>query len=152
MILKNHGWTFLDFLSIEEKELHRFHPIAGSFAVIICEGKILLCYNSWREQWEIPAGKREQNETAAECALRELYEETGQIPAKLTFQGLMKVKKADGTLKYNPIFIGSLKELQTFKENEETSEIMLWDREEGIGVIDEVDYRLLQTLENQFTR
>lgn len=92
-IQKDNGWKLFDFLPIREEHLERFHPIAGSFAVIKCEGKFLLCYNTWREQWELPAGKREIDETAANCALRELYEETGQIPEKLNFQGLMKVKK-----------------------------------------------------------
>ena len=146
IIPKNNGWEFLGFLPIKEEELDRFYPIAGSFAVIKCEGKYLLCYNTWREQWELPAGKREIDETAAECARRELYEETGQTPEELNFQGIMKVKNEDGTLKYNPVFTGVMQELQPFKKNDETSEIFLWDMEEGIGVIDEVDYWLLKSV------
>jgi 8-oxo-dGTP diphosphatase len=141
-----HGWKFLEFISLSEDELDRYAPIAGSFAVIKCKGKFLLCYNDWRSQWEIPAGKRETGETAADCALRELYEETGQTPAQLSFKGLMKLKNEDDSLKFNPVFTGELEELQPFRVNEETSAIMLWDMEQGIGSIDEADFMLLKFL------
>ncbi|MBM7691428.1 8-oxo-dGTP diphosphatase [Peribacillus deserti] len=74
--LKNDGLQFLDFLHIQEAEISKYRPLAGSFAVINSKGKFLLCYNIWRKQWELPAGRREGNETPRECAMRELYEET----------------------------------------------------------------------------
>jgi hypothetical protein len=39
-------------------ELNSYQPLIGSFAVIKCKGKTLLCYNNWRNQWEIPVGQR----------------------------------------------------------------------------------------------
>jgi 8-oxo-dGTP diphosphatase len=146
IIENNHGWMFLDFIKLNEDELDSYSSIAGSYAVIKREEKFLLCYNVWRKQWEVPAGKREKGETAEECAYRELNEETGQTPAKLDFEGLMKVKKVDGSIKYNPVFTGILDELQPFRKNEETSAIILWDLEQGIGSVDEVDYELLKIL------
>jgi len=62
--------------------------LAGSYAVIKCDDKYLLCYNTLRKQWELPAGQREKNETPKECAIRELFEETGQCVSKIDFKGL----------------------------------------------------------------
>ncbi|MGM0847036.1 MAG: NUDIX domain-containing protein [Bacillota bacterium] len=85
------------------------------------DSQYLLCCNEWRNQWELPAGKRENGATISDCAFRELFEETGQKPDTLNFQGLMKVRREDGSVKYNPVYIGEMNRLQPFRKNEETS-------------------------------
>ena len=85
---QNNGRTFVDFMKIEEQAIYTHQPLGGSFAVIEHDSHFLLCYNIWRCQWEIPAGKREENETPKECAARELFEETGQRVDELQFVGL----------------------------------------------------------------
>ena len=94
-ITQNNGFEFLVFLKINEEDLKKHSPIAGSFAVIKCEGKVLMVYNKWRKQWELPAGQRDGEETPKECAKRELYEETGQEVTDLEFWGLIKLKNVD---------------------------------------------------------
>ncbi|MEK4628613.1 MAG: NUDIX hydrolase [Solibacillus sp.] len=137
----------LAFLRMKEHETKLYQPIAGSFAVVKCSGKYLLCYNTWRKQWEIPAGQRDGNETAKECAIRELYEETGQVVNDMNFVGLMKVKNnLNGCVKYNPIYFTEIVQLQSFLENDETSAIKLWDLTKNIRDIDEVDRHLLERL------
>lgn len=146
-ITKNNGYEFVDLLLCKEEEMDSFQPIAGSFAVLNCSGKYLMCYNTWRKQWELPAGKREAGESAKECASRELFEETGQNVDKLTFLGLLKVKKlVNGTFKYNPVYFGSLDKLEPFLPNNETSDIYLWNLLEEIGLVDEVDMLLLKSI------
>ncbi|WP_267930466.1 NUDIX domain-containing protein [Cytobacillus spongiae] len=130
-------------MPIPEEEIWDHNPIAGSFSVIMVGEKVLMCYNVFRQQWELPAGKREGNETTRECALRELFEETGQHLQYLHFKGLMKVKKASGAVQYNPVYTASLKELQPFIPNPETNEIILWDQKMDIGTMDAVDVKLL---------
>ena len=56
-------YEFVDFLPINEEALCEYKQLAGSYAVIRIDGKYLICYNKWRNQWELPAGGREQNET-----------------------------------------------------------------------------------------
>lgn len=92
LLTQNNGYQFLDFVFVKEEEMDQYQPLAGSFAIIICEQKYLICYNIWRKQWELPAGKREEGETAKECAIRELFEETGQNVADLEFIGLLKME------------------------------------------------------------
>ncbi|NLP51647.1 NUDIX hydrolase [Bacillus sp. RO1] len=130
---------------MSEEEIFDYMPLAGSFAVIKCEGKYLMCYNIWREQWELPAGRREGDETPKECAIRELFEETGQQVRDLEFKGLLKSQKViSGEICYNPVYSTDLEKLQSFIENEETSEIRLWDLKEEIGYINESDIRVLE--------
>jgi 8-oxo-dGTP diphosphatase len=119
--------------------------LAGSFVIAKNGDRYLLCFNKNRDQWELPAGKREEGETPRECAIRELYEETTQIIEQLEFKGLMKLKNTlKGEIKYNPVYYGALNKLQPFIENEETSKIILWDQNEDIGYIDEIDKKLLE--------
>lgn len=141
---RNNGFEFLDFIVTTENEIKNYTPVAGSFAVITCDHRVLMVYNIWRQQWELPAGRREGNETEKECAIRELYEETGQHVTDLEFKGLLKLKNSsDGSVKYNPIFTGSVEKLRPFLKNDETSEMKLWDRSGELGVIDEMDLKIL---------
>lgn len=144
-ITKNNGHKFLDFIGAKEKDINNYQSLAGSFAVLKCEGKYLICYNIWRKQWELPAGRREGDETPKECAIRELYEETGQLVTNLDFKGLLKVKNTlNGNIKFNPVYFTTVESLQPFKENEETSGIKLWDLREDIGYFDSVDIKILE--------
>lgn len=141
---KKKSYKFLDFIFTREKELNNYKPLGGSFAVLKCEGKYLLCYNIFRKQWEIPAGRRNVDETPKECAIRELYEETGQKVADLEFKGLLMLKnKLNGNIKFNPVYFTTVEKLQPFKNNEETSDIKLWKLNEEIGTIDSVDIKIL---------
>jgi 8-oxo-dGTP diphosphatase len=142
-ITKNNGFEFVDFIVVSEEEIYKFKPVVGSYAVINCSGKYLICYNSSRKQWEIPAGKREENETPKDCAIRELFEETGQVVSDFEFLGLLKVKNiTNDKVKYNPIYFSTIEALQQFRKNNETTKIKLWDLKETVGYIDEVDIKI----------
>ena len=52
---------------------------AGCRAVIIKDGRILLSYETVTDQWMLPGGGLEENETEEQCVIRELSEETGYI-------------------------------------------------------------------------
>ncbi|MBD7984294.1 NUDIX hydrolase [Sporosarcina sp. Sa2YVA2] len=149
MSTKNNGYAFLDFIEVNEMEIDKFQPLGGSFAVITSNGKYLLCYNTLRDQWELPAGHREVDETPKECALRELFEETGQRVSYIEFIGLIKKKNiSNDSIKYNPVFTATLETLRPFQENSETSAIQLWDLKESIGYVDEVDRKVLDYVRN----
>jgi 8-oxo-dGTP diphosphatase len=89
--------------------------------------------------------KREENESPKECAIRELYEETGQIVSDLEFKGLLKVKNlSNNNVKYNPVFLATVEKIHPFLP--ETSDIVWWNLKDEIGTIDEIDYTFLATL------
>ena len=143
---QNNGFEFIELISLKETKINQYHPLAGSYAIIELRGKYLLCYNSMRRQWELPAGKREVGETPLECAKRELYEETGQFVSDLQFIGLARIKNIlNGAEKYNPIYYSMMDSLQPFQQNHETSEIRLWDAKKAVH-IDQVDLAILKKL------
>ncbi|UAL53424.1 NUDIX hydrolase [Bacillus sp. CMF21] len=142
------GTGFVDFLIVDEEELASYQPLAGSFVIFRSRGKILLCFSIKKKKWELPGGRRKLGESPKECAIRELFEETGQVVPELEFAGLLKKrKKRTGKIKYSPIFFASAKDLMPFKVNKETSEIRLWDLTENIGSVNKTDFRLLTRLE-----
>ncbi len=87
---------FIELLSsVNEEDLHAYEPLAGSYAVIQVGDDILFAFNRFRKRWELPAGRREMDETPKECAIRELYEETGQSIKNLVFKGLAKIRNVN---------------------------------------------------------
>ena len=142
---------FIEFIRIDEKDMNSYEDLAGSYAIIQVRDEILFGYNRFRKRWELPAGRREGNETPKECAIRELYEETGQKVEQLTFQGIAKIQNLDKqTIKYNPIFYCAIDELSDFIPNEEMERITLWDLTSDIGPVDQVDLQLARALQKFF--
>ncbi|MGA4719779.1 NUDIX hydrolase [Fictibacillus nanhaiensis] len=86
-------------------------------------------------------------ETPKECAVRELFEETGQRVTELSLLGLVRSKHVvDGSFKRNPVYFSEVAQLQPFLENAETTNIALWDLEEQIGRVDALDMRILECM------
>ena len=140
------GWKLLEYLNVSEDRISDYENVTGAFAIIKVEGKYLIGFNSWRQQWEFPAGGIEEGETAREAAIRELFEETHQTHRELKFAGLFKVMDSRGVIKYQAIFTGDLSELQPFirSEGDEMERIRLWDLKEDIGYVDECDLKMVE--------
>ena len=147
MLAKNKsGWRVLEYLNICEDEIVNYNNVTGAFAIVNVKGKYLIGYNSWRQQWEFPAGGIEKGETARQAAERELLEETHQINNNLEFRGLFKVMKPNGEVKYQAIFLCYQDDLIPFEkqDRDEMDEIMLWDLKEDIGYVDECDLKMVE--------
>ena len=147
MIAKNKsGWILLEYFKITEDEIERFDNVTGAFAIINVNGRYLIGYNPYREQWEFPAGGIEQGETARRAAERELFEETHQINQRLEFRGLFKILKPNGEIKYQAVFLGYQDNIIPFNKctEDEMDRIMLWDLKEDIGYVDECDLKMVE--------
>ena len=147
MLAKNRsGWMVLEYLKVNEDEIENYENVTGAFAIVNVKDQYLIGFNSWRKQWEFPAGGIEKDETARQAAERELFEETHQKNDNLEFRGLFKVMKPDGEIKYQAIFLCFQDDLIPFekKDGDEMDEIMLWDLKEDIGYVDECDLKMVE--------
>lgn len=94
-LLKNHLLSFLSFdnkedtiiITEDERALLRdffrlFPPVhAGGGAVYNCNKRLLMIRR--RGIWDLPKGKRDENESWRNCAIREVMEETGIIDVEI---------------------------------------------------------------------
>ncbi|MEV7045067.1 NUDIX hydrolase [Amycolatopsis sp. NPDC051061] len=74
------GNALVDFRSVTEQELACLVEqviVPASLVVVGHSDAVLMIFDSWRKQWELPGGTQEPGETPREVAVRELREETG---------------------------------------------------------------------------
>jgi 8-oxo-dGTP diphosphatase len=57
----------------------------ASLVVVTHANAVLMMFDSWRKQWELPGGTQEPGETTRQAVVRELREETGIHVVDLTF-------------------------------------------------------------------
>ena len=87
------GNALVDFRFVAEEELARLVeqvPVPASLVVAVHAGAVLMLFDSWRKQWEIPGGTREPGETTRQTAMRELHEETGIHLVDLTVAAVVE--------------------------------------------------------------
>jgi len=141
-----HGDVFADFMEIAEDEINvqkLDFPLTHALVVARNVEGFLLIFNNWKRHWEVAGGILEDGESLRECALRELLEETNQIPRKVKFRGLMKFHLRNGKTEYGGLFCAYIDEVRPFRSNEEAGKLVFWDRKTDIGYIDEIDRELL---------
>ena len=141
----------IEYYDIQEEELYKNNNTmpSSAYAVIEVQGKFLIGYNSYREQWEFPAGKIESGETAMEAARRELYEETHQIVEELEFCGLFKIyDKTKKEYRFRAVYKGEAESLTEFvpQENDEMLGIRLWNFGDSSIYVDPVDTKMVEIL------
>lgn len=146
----------IQYYNIQEEELYKNNNTmpSSAYAVIEVQGKFLIGYNSYREQWEFPAGKIESGETAMEAARRELYEETHQIVDELEFCGLFKIyDKTKKEYRFRAVYKGEAESLTEFVpwENDEMLGIRLWDFGDPSISVDPVDTKMVEMLMRKIT-
>ncbi|WP_164669849.1 NUDIX hydrolase [Virgibacillus doumboii] len=113
----------------------------------------------WTGMWNGVGGKVEKNESAMDCILREIKEETGIEDAKVNYRGNVTWSKADGTnLGGMYVFIAELPETYEYNTPKSTEEgILDWKKifwlldEENVGVVGNIKYFLPKMLNESNT-
>ncbi|WP_311379666.1 NUDIX hydrolase [Arthrobacter sp. ISL-48] len=124
------GNELLAIERITEDELDHRDPAADlplSLVVVTHAGKVLMIFNRWREQWELPGGMIESDETPRQAAFRELAEETGIFAQDLNFEArtLFSLRRPD-RLEYAAVYSTRLGSLPELTENEEATAFLWW--------------------------
>ncbi|MBD7969207.1 NUDIX domain-containing protein [Paenibacillus gallinarum] len=141
------GDIFEEIIDLPEDRIDQLtlnHPITHALVVARNRDGFLLLFNHWKQNWELPGGVREAGESLRACALREMLEETNQIPRRIDFRGLMKFKLKNGKTEYGGLFSADIDNERPFLDNEEAEKMIYWDLHTDIGYIDEIDKELLK--------
>ncbi len=141
------GDIFEEIIYMDEEQLDQVkldYPITHVLVVARNSDGYLLLFNDWKQQWEVTGGILESGETLRECAIREMLEETNQIPGRIEFRGLMKFKLKNGKTEYGGLFSADIDGERPFLKNNEASSIIFWDGNKEIGYINEIDKELLK--------
>lgn len=118
----------LDF--VDESVVNAAHsePVLPlSLVIMTYQGKVLMIFNRWRQEWELPGGMIDAGETPRQAAFRELLEETGVTAEKLSFEAraLFSLKSPD-RLEYAAVYSTQLDALPELRVNEEASAFLWW--------------------------
>ena len=106
--------------------IHYQNPLIVAGTLPVYENKVLLCKRAIEPRkgyWTLPAGFMELNETLAEGALRETFEEAGATPELLSLYTLFNVVHV-GQLS---VFYLAELEQPEFSAGEESEEVVLFD-------------------------
>lgn len=93
-------------------------------AAVRYQDKWVFSRHKARDTWDMPGGRREPGETAAQAMERELWEETGARKADVTAAFAYSVTK-DGVTTYGMVFFAQVHELGPLPEEFEMAEVCL---------------------------
>lgn len=151
IIVNRHGHSLNRFEYINDiNGLKDVQGMWGANAILLYENKLILCWNKYRNNWELPGGGKEKEEDLTQCIIREIYEEISQTATDLQICCFYKVFIPRINKEINGVtFYGELKKLTSFSENEEMSKMVLWDMKTNIGDIDVVDLKIVKLVLNR---
>jgi 8-oxo-dGTP diphosphatase len=117
------------FVSESDVEmLERWLPMSASLVVVRFEDSVLMIFDSWRRQWELPGGKRDPGETARQAAVRELAEETGIETVDLDFVAVAECDlRQPSRREYTALYRTDLQVAPRLMINDEALAFMWWN-------------------------
>jgi 8-oxo-dGTP diphosphatase len=132
----NDGNVLVDVRFVAESDLEMWErrlPMPASLVVVRFEDAVLMLFNDWRQQWELPGGMREPGETARQAAVRELAEETGISSVDLDFIAVAEVDlRRPNRQEYTAIYRTDLQDVPQLVVNEEASAFLWWDPQSSV--------------------
>ncbi|MGH3976560.1 MAG: NUDIX hydrolase [Pseudonocardiaceae bacterium] len=125
------GNVLVEVRFIAESDLgmwERRLPMPASLIVVRFGDPVLMLFNGWRRQWELPGGRRESGETARQAAVRELAEETGIGSVDLDFVAVAEVDlRRPSRREYTAMYRTDLQVAPQLVVNDEALAFWWWD-------------------------
>lgn len=147
IIVNKKGHQLLKFTRvINENQIEAaiLPSLEASLVIALCKNKVLLVFDRYKQCWELPGGRIESGEKLRACAIRELFEETGQIGNNLEFFGLAEFLLNDKHSTLAAVYFCNLEITSPFIPNNEIEKITFWDFNSNIGYVDEIDHYLAE--------
>ncbi|MFF3442409.1 NUDIX hydrolase [Streptosporangium sp. NPDC002721] len=104
-------------------------PMPAALVAVWCGRHLLLVFDRFRGEWELPGGGIDPGETPLQAAVRELHEESGLLLPTLTLAGYARFRLV-GPLReeYAAIYTAHVPALHhAFTPNQEIGAIRWWD-------------------------
>jgi 8-oxo-dGTP diphosphatase len=125
------GNVLVDVRFAAESDLEMWEcrlPMPASLIVVRFGNPVLMVFNGWRRQWELPGGRRDPGETARQAAVRELTEETGIGSVDLDFVAVAEVDlRRPSRREYTAVYRAHLQVAPQLVVNEEALAFLWWD-------------------------
>ncbi len=103
-------------------------PMPASLIVVTFAGRVLMVFDRWRMQWELPGGMLAPGETARQAAVRELAEETGISTTDLDFTAVAQFALRRPTRReFAAVYRTALQVKPQLVVNDEVSDFRWWD-------------------------
>jgi 8-oxo-dGTP diphosphatase len=104
-------------------------PMPAALAVVWYDRHLLLVFDRFRQQWELPGGRIDPGETPHQAATRELQEESGLRLPTLALAGYARFRLATPPHdEYAAVYTGhTTARHHDFTPNQEISAIRWWD-------------------------
>jgi 8-oxo-dGTP diphosphatase len=104
-------------------------PMPAALIAVWCGPHVLLVFDRFRRQWELPGGRIDPGETPLQAAVRELHEESGLRLSELTLAGYAGFRLTrPPRSEYAAIYTGHTSTRRWhFVPNQEIGAIRWWD-------------------------
>jgi 8-oxo-dGTP diphosphatase len=125
------GNVLVEIRFVAESDLEMLQcrlPVPASLVVVRFEDSVLMIFDSWRRQWELPGGRRDPGETARQAAVRELAEETGIVAVGLDFVGVAECNlRRPSRREYTALYRTDLQVPSQLMINDEALAFLWWN-------------------------